>query len=95
VLLVEVEVGVKEGVSVGVLVGKAMAVWVNPAAKVLTAEVWIASTPMVGVGLGVLPPQALNARLPSAARIIRMINLPVFFIFSYSFHYRGGIIPVN
>jgi len=86
VLRVEVEAGVLVGVLVGVFVGRAMAVCVNPAAKVLTAEVWIAPTLRVGVGSGWLAPQALNARLPRAARIIRMINLSVFFIFSYSFH---------
>ena len=83
---VEAEVGVLVGVLVGVFVGRAMAVCVNPAAKVLIAEVWIASTPRVGVESGLLAPQALNARLPRAVRIIRMINLLVFFIFSYSFH---------
>jgi hypothetical protein len=82
---VGVDVGVKVGVLVGVLVGRAMAVWVNPAAKVLTAEVWMASTPRVEVGTGVLAPQALNARLPRTVRTARRNILSVFFIFSYSF----------
>jgi hypothetical protein len=90
-VLLNVEVGVKVGVSVCVLVGRAIAVWVNPAAKVLTAEVWIASTPRVGVGLGVFAPQALNAKLPRAARIIKMIDLLEFFIFSSSFHYEMAL----
>jgi hypothetical protein len=88
-----VEVGVKVGVLVGVLVGRALAVCVNPAAKVLIADVCIAST--LRVGVGVLAPQALTARLPSAARIIRRIKLTVFFISSYSFQSGSGIIPGN
>jgi hypothetical protein len=82
-VLLAAEVGVN--VAVGVFVGRESAVWVNPAAKVLTAEVRIASSPMVGVGTGVLAPHALNIRLPTAARIIKMINLLVNFIFNYSF----------
>jgi hypothetical protein len=49
-----------------------------------TAEVSIAAA--VGVPLAALPPQALNARLPTAAAMIKMVHFPGYFMDSYSFH---------
>jgi hypothetical protein len=80
-------VNVGTGVPVGVVVGMAMAVCVNPDAKVATAEVWIASTLMVGAGsgVGVAAPQALNTTLPNKAKAIRIDNLLSFFISTHPF----------
>jgi hypothetical protein len=82
-------VGVRDWVGVSVLVGVSVgwrkAVWVRPAAKVLTASVWIGAASIVAVGSGEPAPQAVRDRMTTSARTINKAGEMFLFIFSFLF----------